>query len=157
MLCLSMRHRLNRSESVSPVSLDAVTQEFSRALSHDVDDTAHFYEAGGDSLSMVRVIAGLRSRHGLSITPEEFLAQPTPSGVAAVARPQLDPDVHVLPLSDGTGEPLYLLHPSGGDVLCYMALARAIAVTWRLRVQSRLVRFMPWLTQGWMERRCPSI
>jgi modular polyketide synthase len=111
----------------SPVSLDAVTQEFLRALGHDVNDTAHFYEAGGDSLSMVRVIAGLRSRHGLSITPEEFLAQPTPSGVAAVARPQLDPDVHVLPLSDGTGEPLYLLHPSGGDVLCYMALARAIA------------------------------
>lgn len=111
----------------APVSLAAVVEEFSRATGHSADAETNFFTMGGDSLAMVRAIAGLRSRHGLAITPEEFLAQPTAAGVAALARPQLDPEVHVLPLNDGIGEPLYLLHPSGGDVLCYMSLARAIA------------------------------
>lgn len=110
----------------SPESLAAVTSEFSHVLGQDCAAETNMYDAGGDSLSMVRIIARLRANQRLEITPEAFLSDPTPAGVAARAAYELDPDIHVLPLADGTGEPLYLLHPSGGDVLCYMGLAREL-------------------------------
>lgn len=110
----------------SPEALAAVAEEFATALGRPVPADADLYREGGDSLAMIRIVAGLRSRHDLEILPEDFLADPTPAGVAARVRPRLDPASHVLPLCGGTGEPLYLLHPSGGDVLCYMGLARGL-------------------------------
>lgn len=113
-------------ESICPLALSAVYDAVEAVLGLRPEPTDDLFSLGADSLAMIRIIARLRTDAHLDITPAEFLAAPTPAGVAAMVRPQLDQNLHVLPLSDGRGEPLYLLHPSGGDVLCYMELARQL-------------------------------
>ncbi len=40
--------------------------------------------------------------------------------------PDIRRDPCVLPLNEGAGAPLFLVHPAGGDVLCFAALAREV-------------------------------
>ncbi|MEJ3742519.1 SDR family NAD(P)-dependent oxidoreductase [Actinomycetes bacterium KLBMP 9797] len=105
-----------------------------------VDRSADFFALGGDSLLAVRMLARLATRYGTPIPPRDFLAAPTLAGLAAVLRDQdaardagatstraPAPDIAV-PLRDGRGEPLFLLHPSGGDIICYAELARELDI-----------------------------
>ncbi|MGB6246252.1 condensation domain-containing protein [Gordonia sp. (in: high G+C Gram-positive bacteria)] len=88
-----------------------------------------FFTAGGDSLGMIRMLRAVGAAVGADIEPAAFLADPTPATLArllpATVGPQLDQSLLVR-LADGPGTPLYLIHPSGGDVLCYSGLARAV-------------------------------
>ncbi|MQS08642.1 SDR family NAD(P)-dependent oxidoreductase, partial [Streptomyces alkaliphilus] len=56
-------------------------------------------------------------------------ARPVPEPPAPARRTDADPDGFVMPLrtGDDEGTPLFLIHPSGGDVLCYGELARTLA------------------------------
>ncbi|WP_158852434.1 type I polyketide synthase [Saccharothrix deserti] len=95
----------------------------------EVDRSDEFFALGGDSLLAVRMLGRLAREHGSSAQPRAFLAAPTPAGLAAAVRadePVPVADIAV-PLRDGDGPPLFLLHPSGGDVLCYADLARRIS------------------------------
>lgn len=95
----------------------------------EVDRADDFFALGGDSLLAVRMLGRLARDHGGSAPPRAFLAAPTPAGLAAAMRagePVAVDDIAV-PLRDGDGPPLFLLHPSGGDVLCYADLARRIS------------------------------
>ncbi|MDG4795592.1 type I polyketide synthase [Micromonospora sp. WMMD1082] len=122
-----------------------------------VDRAADFFSLGGDSLLAVRMLGRVAARFGGPMPPRDFLRAPTLAGLArilrsretttpadtvptdvaseaatsighraATTRPMLA-DIAV-PLRDGTGTPLFLLHPSGGDVICYAELARALSV-----------------------------
>ncbi|MEU6585517.1 acyltransferase domain-containing protein [Nocardia sp. NPDC046763] len=92
--------------------------------SAEIDRGTDFFSAGGDSVMAIRMLGRLRAEFGLALTPREFLADPTLAAVGhAVAESPRD---CLVPLRDGTGRPLFLVHPTGGDVLCYLDLARAL-------------------------------
>lgn len=95
-----------------------------------IDRGTDFFALGGDSVLAVRMLNRLRGELGLVVTPREFLADPTLAAVASVARhdtPQPPvPRACLVPLRDGAGRPLFLIHPTGGDVLCYLDLVRTL-------------------------------
>ncbi|HXV94183.1 MAG TPA: condensation domain-containing protein, partial [Pseudonocardia sp.] len=107
-----------------------------------VDRTADFFALGGDSLLAVRMLTRLAAGHGHAPSPREFLAAPTIAGLAAALQARdtgggadagagagggagagSGPDARIaVPLAEGSRPdrtPLFLLHPSGGDVVCY--------------------------------------
>ncbi|MFD8493753.1 SDR family NAD(P)-dependent oxidoreductase [Amycolatopsis sp. NPDC059657] len=86
----------------------------------EVDRSDDFFALGGDSLLAVRMLGRVP---GGPVPPRTFLAAPTVAGLARA----LNGDVAV-PLREGTGSTLFLLHPSGGDVLCYTDLVRRLDV-----------------------------
>ncbi|MFE7741765.1 acyltransferase domain-containing protein [Nocardia sp. NPDC057455] len=96
----------------------------------DIDRGTDFFTAGGDSVLAIRMLNRLRGDLGLVVTPREFLADPTLAAVATAARHEAPeqslPRDCLVPLRDGTGRPLFLIHPTGGDVLCYVDLARTL-------------------------------
>ncbi|RDI52702.1 type I polyketide synthase [Nocardia mexicana] len=93
-----------------------------------IDRAADFFALGGDSVLAIRMLNRLRADLGLAVTPRDFLADPTLAATAAVARTVAAPPPAdcAVPLRDGTGLPLFLVHPTGGDVLCYVDLARKL-------------------------------
>ncbi|WP_433759611.1 condensation domain-containing protein [Nocardia sp. CA-135398] len=95
----------------------------------DIDRGTDFFSAGGDSVMAIRMLARMRAELGLTLTPREFLADPTLAAVATAAGRTDAPSPRdcLVPLREGTGRPLFLVHPTGGDVLCYLDLARAIS------------------------------
>jgi non-ribosomal peptide synthetase component F/thioesterase domain-containing protein/NADP-dependent 3-hydroxy acid dehydrogenase YdfG len=108
----------------------------------DVDRTADFFTLGGDSLLAVRMLTRYAREHGASVAPRTFLTDPTVAGFAAALRAAdgqgaaegagqgaadaVPVEDIAVPLREGEGPTLFLLHPSGGDVLCYMELARRL-------------------------------
>lgn len=96
----------------------------------DLDRGTDFFALGGDSVLAIRMLNRLRAELGLALTPREFLADPTLAAVAASTRREAaEPSVPgdcLVPLRDGAGRPLFLIHPTGGDVLCYVDLARTL-------------------------------
>ncbi|MGY1964297.1 amino acid adenylation domain-containing protein [Nocardia gipuzkoensis] len=90
-----------------------------------VDDD--FFAAGGTSIGAMRVVMALSRRWGVEVPLDAFIGAPTAAGLAALVRSgdvqrTFDP---LVPISvGGTKPPLFLVHPIGGNVLCYLALAR---------------------------------
>ena len=108
-------------------------------LDHAPGHGDDFFDLGGDSLMAMRMLGHVRGK-GVEVTPRVFLADPTVAGLArAAVDEETDPATTVadpdpipvediaLPLSRGHGHPIFWLHPSGGDVLCYLELARRLA------------------------------
>jgi thioesterase domain-containing protein/acyl carrier protein len=90
-----------------------------------VDVTANFFDLGGDSMLAVRMMARIRQRTGRSLPVATLLARPTVASLAEVLRggPGDEGRAALVPLRDtGTRPPLVLVHPVGGDVLCYAGL-----------------------------------
>ncbi|WP_051407576.1 type I polyketide synthase [Nocardia sp. CNY236] len=100
-------------------------------LAARVDRSTDFFALGGDSLMAIRMLTRLRNELGLIVEPRDFLLDPTLAATAAAAESSSKPggpiseDIAV-PLRDGTGAPLFLVHPTGGEVSCYLGLARAL-------------------------------
>ncbi|MET9735770.1 amino acid adenylation domain-containing protein [Streptomyces sp. NPDC006458] len=91
-----------------------------------VDITADFFDLGGDSMLAVRMMARIRQRTGRSLPVATLLARPTVASLAEVLRerPGDESRPALVTLRDaGTRPPLVLVHPVGGDVLCYAGLA----------------------------------
>ncbi|MFE0419513.1 amino acid adenylation domain-containing protein [Streptomyces tendae] len=85
------------------------------------------FELGGTSLTAMRLVVAVEERYGVSIPLSTFLAAPTVARLAdhlrsGAAVPAFDPLVPVRP--EGTRRPLFLVHPMGGNVLCYLPFAR---------------------------------
>ncbi|MFC7615105.1 SDR family NAD(P)-dependent oxidoreductase [Actinokineospora soli] len=91
----------------------------------DLDVDTGFFDAGGTSIGATRAAMTIARRWGVEVPLRAFLAAPTARGLASVVRGRaaraFDP---VVPLRRGGDRPpLFLVHPIGGTVLCYRALA----------------------------------
>ncbi|GGZ87394.1 non-ribosomal peptide synthetase [Streptomyces echinoruber] len=85
------------------------------------------FDLGGTSLAAMRLVVRIEQRYRVYIPLAEFIAAPTPAGLAARLRDggasaAFDPLVPIRP--QGTRPPLFMVHPMGGNVLCYLAFAR---------------------------------
>ncbi|MFF4338940.1 acyl carrier protein [Kitasatospora sp. NPDC001540] len=64
--------------------LGSLTAVFRRVLElAEVPADGNFFLLGGDSLVATRVLSAVARTHGVELTFDEFLADPTPAGLAA--------------------------------------------------------------------------
>ncbi len=86
-----------------------------------------FFELGGTSLTAMRLMVAVEKRFGVRVPLATFAMAPT---VAALAERLRSQDAvaafdSVVPIrTEGTRRPIFLVHPLGGNVLCYVRLAR---------------------------------
>jgi thioesterase domain-containing protein/non-ribosomal peptide synthetase component F len=85
-----------------------------------------FFELGGHSLLAVRLAATLRAEFGRDLSLAALLQVATIEGLAMLLRGKaglsIEPPLVAIQ-TRGTKPPLFLVHPSGGGVLCYVDLA----------------------------------
>jgi amino acid adenylation domain-containing protein len=120
----------NESKGISPSNdyeraIADIMAEFSGAASFSAD--TNFFDAGGTSIGAMRVIMAITRIWGVEIPFDAFAAAPTPAGLAQVmttggVRRSFDPLVALR--SSGDRPPLFLIHPIGGNVLCYLSLVK---------------------------------
>ncbi|MFB7944333.1 phosphopantetheine-binding protein [Kitasatospora phosalacinea] len=64
--------------------LDSLTAVFRRVLElAEVPADGNFFLLGGDSLVATRVLSAVARTHGVELTFDDFLVDPTPAGLAA--------------------------------------------------------------------------
>ncbi|MFG2052930.1 amino acid adenylation domain-containing protein [Micromonospora sp. NPDC048930] len=86
-----------------------------------------FFALGGNSLLALRLVQRLRADLGTEVPFGQIFDAPTVRGLAARLAAGDGTVRCVVPLADGTGQPLFLCHPVGGSVARYADLARAWA------------------------------
>ncbi|MFV0532212.1 MAG: SDR family NAD(P)-dependent oxidoreductase [Cumulibacter sp.] len=117
--------------------LSEVCDQWSTLLGCVVGPDDDFFELGGDSLLLVRA---LRAHADIEVQPNQLLTEPTPRRLTELLRsgderqtPDISvnqrvlgpvPEDSVVHLSSGSDDPLFLIHPSGGDVSCYLSILR---------------------------------
>jgi thioesterase domain-containing protein/acyl carrier protein len=106
----------------------ALVQLFGQLLStSDATPTSDFFALGGTSLMAVRVMARIRRRLGVSLPVATLFSHPTPEALALLVRSRGSAaEGPLVELRPGEGAPLLLIHPIGGQVLCYAPLARRL-------------------------------
>lgn len=85
------------------------------------------FELGGTSLTAMRLVVQIEQRYGVNIPLSGFIAAPTVAGLAVRLRAGGAVAVYgpVVPIRpEGTRPPLFMVHPMGGNVLCYVRFAR---------------------------------
>jgi len=88
-----------------------------------------FFDRGGHSLLSVRLLAAIRTRLGRSLSVVQLFRNPTIAKLAALLSEQVtveDASALVPIQPNGSGAPFFCVHPVGGNVLCYVELARAL-------------------------------
>ncbi|MDI1431311.1 non-ribosomal peptide synthetase/type I polyketide synthase [Polyangium sorediatum] len=115
-----------------------------------VPPRASFFDLGGDSLLAIQMLAEIRTRTGHEMKVSQFNEDPTVHGMArflssrddtyaaaapaapialrAMPNPPTASANGLIPLAPGGDKPpLFLVHPIGGGVACYDALARELS------------------------------
>ncbi|GIJ24082.1 non-ribosomal peptide synthetase [Micromonospora lutea] len=93
-----------------------------------VDVEHNMFELGATSLTAMRLVTLIEKRYGVAVPVAAFVTAPTVSHLAALLRAggadptSVDPVVPIR--TGGDRPPLFLVHPIGGNVLCYLPLAR---------------------------------
>ncbi|MEV4640390.1 amino acid adenylation domain-containing protein [Actinoplanes sp. NPDC049548] len=88
---------------------------------------ADFFALGGDSLLAVRLFRAIEQAFGRQLPLSSLFRHGTvaaQAGLLAAAEGAADPVL--APLSHGTGPRIVLVHPVGGNVLCYQELVRVL-------------------------------
>jgi thioesterase domain-containing protein len=89
--------------------------------------TDNFFELGGHSMLAVRVMAEVEKRTGVSLPLAALFQRATVEHLASLlASPQAaEAASSLVPLqTEGDAPPLFLVHPAGGTVFCYLELAQ---------------------------------
>ena len=87
----------------------------------------NFFDAGGTSIGAMRVVMAIARTWNVEIGLDAFIAAPTPAHIASVIAAggtvrAFDPIVALR--TSGERPPLFLVHPMGGNVLCYLDLVK---------------------------------
>ncbi|MER5374834.1 amino acid adenylation domain-containing protein [Streptomyces sp. NPDC002553] len=88
-----------------------------------------FFAAGGHSIDALRLIGRINEAFGERLSVSTVMEHPTVARQAQALRARRRPghqDTVVRIRPDGDLAPLFLVHPVGGNVLCYRALAAAL-------------------------------
>jgi thioesterase domain-containing protein len=90
----------------------------------------NFFEVGGHSLSAIRLMARIETHFGRKLPLSILVQSGTIESMAQVLSNELTP--HTTPLVTiqpaGSKRPVFFVHPSGGGVLCYVALSNHLGV-----------------------------
>lgn len=95
--------------------------------------TDNFFELGGHSLIGVRIIARINKEFSCNLQVASLLSSQSIRKLAAVidsGTGNSDQSTSVIPLAESTNPALFMIHPVGGDVLCYADLARSLQDTY---------------------------
>jgi amino acid adenylation domain-containing protein len=87
-----------------------------------------FFELGGHSMLAVQVMAEIERRSGRRLPLAALFQQATVEHLARLLeKPETaTPESSLVPLTAGTGRPLFCIHPAGGTVFCYRTLAEEL-------------------------------
>lgn len=91
--------------------------------------TDDFFKLGGHSLLAVRMMTMIRNRFQQTIPLQKLFRNPTIAHLAALlasSQEQSSSSILVPIQPKGSGQPFFCVHPVGGNVLCYVELARAL-------------------------------
>jgi amino acid adenylation domain-containing protein len=92
--------------------------------------TDNFFDLGGHSLLAVRLMAQVRKRFGRDLPLDTLFKAATLENLASVIRqeaaPVWSPLVEIQPGS--SQKRIFFIHPAGGNIICYVALARHLGV-----------------------------
>ncbi|HEU5227952.1 MAG TPA: amino acid adenylation domain-containing protein, partial [Ktedonobacteraceae bacterium] len=106
---LQLVHLWERLLGVSPISV-----------------TDNFFQLGGHSLTGVRLMSQIQRLFGVDLPLSALFESATIASLATVLRQQ-EEQITFTPLVEiqqtGSNPPLFCVHPSGGEVLCYTSLA----------------------------------
>jgi amino acid adenylation domain-containing protein len=123
----------------APARPDAVPPrtEHERVLAEVLADLLHLpvvgvqdniFDLGGTSLTAMRLMVAVEERFQVNVPLSELIAAPTVAGLAhllAASSAKPAPFHSVVPIKPmGSRTPLFLVHPMGGNVLCFLPLAR---------------------------------
>ncbi|HET8844997.1 MAG TPA: thioesterase domain-containing protein, partial [Ktedonobacteraceae bacterium] len=89
----------------------------------------NFFDLGGHSLLAVRMVEQIHERLGVQIPLALIFKQATIASLASQLRQQGEPlyrSALVEFRSQGTRPPFFCIHPVGGEVFCYLDLARLL-------------------------------
>ncbi|HXO80443.1 MAG TPA: amino acid adenylation domain-containing protein [Mycobacterium sp.] len=91
----------------------------------------NFFDAGGTSIGAMRVVMAIARRWDVEIPLDAFVAAPTAAHIASLIAAggsvrAFDPVVALR--TSGDRPPLFLVHPIGGNVLCYLNLVKHLPV-----------------------------
>lgn len=87
-----------------------------------------FFELGGDSLSVVELLAAVREEFGVELTPDELLLDATVVGVSARLAPRRKSRSQTLvPVATGAGRPLFCVPGAADTPVQYRPLARRLS------------------------------
>jgi amino acid adenylation domain-containing protein len=99
-----------------------------------VGATDNFFELGGHSMLGMRVSARIFEKFGYEVPLSVFFEGGTVEHVASLIRNKTDmSSSHLVMLQSGTsGPPIFLVHPIGGGIVCYVYLARHLGADQRV-------------------------
>ena len=92
----------------------------------------NFFELGGHSMLAVQVMAEIERQSGRRVPLAALFQDATVEHLARVLRqPEVaSPEMSLVPLATtGSARPLFCIHPAGGTVFCYRALADELGGT----------------------------
>ncbi|HSK65052.1 MAG TPA: thioesterase domain-containing protein, partial [Pyrinomonadaceae bacterium] len=120
-------------DSYAPQSIATPDQhDLLRAFVEDFEGVGirdNFFELGGHSLLGVRLVSRIRKQFGREVSLSFVLQSPTIEALAGWLRQDgttLQRSALVPIRAEGTRTPFFCVHPVGGNVLCYAALARQL-------------------------------
>ena len=96
---------------------------------HPIGVEENFFEVGGDSILAMSLLARIAQELGCNLPPAGILQAATIEKLAVALRQEARPEdwTPLVPIrAEGSKPPFFCVHPGGGNVLCYLQLAKQI-------------------------------